>query len=151
MKRPTIWPLNRPPSKRNSDLLFGIQFSVFRQLLLVTILVKIGRSDLAQAKLAKLKKNFLDEVAFQMVESEVALSRGGSLIKEAVYIYQELLETQSRTPKLLHSLTGALIMAGRHSEAEQLIMEALQKVSLYQLSVRSSLESARFICIVTFD
>lgn len=99
----------------------------------MTILIRIGRSDLALAKLAKLKKNFLDEVAFQMVESEVALSRGGSSIKEAVYIYQELLETQSRTPKLLHSLSGALAMAGRHSEAEQLIMEALQKVPTLSL------------------
>lgn len=119
-----------------------------RQLLLVTILVKIGRSDLAQAKLGKLKKNFLDEVAFQMVESEVALSRGESSTKEAVYIYQELLETQSRTSKLLHSLSGALAMAGRHSEAEQLIMETLHKV-LRQVGIRYIvIESARLFRIV---
>ncbi len=49
-------------------------------------------------------------------------------MRDAVYIYQELVETRGRTPKLLNSLAAALLLTGRHSEAEPLILEVLQLV-----------------------
>jgi tetratricopeptide (TPR) repeat protein len=45
------------------------------QLLLVTILISLGRFDLAERKLEKLKKAHVDKIAFQLVEAELALNK----------------------------------------------------------------------------
>lgn len=47
------------------------------QLLLVTFCLKLGRIDIAERKLEKLGRLHKDEVAFQLVEAELAISKVG--------------------------------------------------------------------------
>lgn len=49
-------------------------------------------------------------------------------MKDAIYVYQELIEVYGRTPKLLNLHAAALLLVGRYSEAESVILDAIQTV-----------------------
>ncbi|PJF18132.1 HAD phosphatase, family IIIA [Paramicrosporidium saccamoebae] len=91
--------------------------SLEAQLLTVAYLAMINRFDLAERRLEKLKNAHVDNLAFQLVEAEVALRR------DALYIYQELVQMYGRTPKLLNGQAAACLLADRLSDAEALILE----------------------------
>ena len=95
-------------------------------MMVVSYLTKIHRFDLADRKLEKLRRTLQDTVAFQLVEAEVALMKGGKNIKDALYIFQELTGSKGRTKKLLAAQTLALLLLERLEEAESLILETLQ-------------------------
>lgn len=101
------------------------------QLLLVTYLVGIHRFDLVDRKMEKLRRAAVDEAAYQVVEAEVAMAKGGKNIKDALYIYQQLCESlgaRGRTKKLLCAQASALLLLDRLNEAESLILEVLGMV-----------------------
>lgn len=114
------------------------------QLLLVSYQAKVGRFDLAGGKLERLKAAHVDEIAYQLVEAEVAMRRGGMHAKEAVYIYQELVQVYGRTAKLLNGQAAACLLANRLSDAEMLILEVLEQVRWRCVSRCVILESPRY-------
>jgi hypothetical protein len=80
------------------------------QLLTVQYLATIGRFDLAEKRLEKLKKSHVDNIAFQIMEAELGLRRGGAHAKDSPYIYQELVQVYGNTPKLLNGLAAACLL-----------------------------------------
>lgn len=58
-----------------------------------------------------------------------------------MYIYQDMLEVYGRTVKLSNLYAAALIMAGRSSEAEGVVLEILNKV-IFPLSMHDCLMDA---------
>lgn len=55
-------------------------------------------------------------------------------MKDAIYIYQELIEVHGRTTKLLNLHAAALLLVGRHSEAEAIILDVINNVSTLVMS-----------------
>lgn len=54
--------------------------SLEAQLLLVSFLTQIGRFDLAEEKMERLKRVFVEHVAFQLVEAQLTLQKVPSLV-----------------------------------------------------------------------
>jgi len=91
------------------------------------VLLKISRLDLAKKQLAALKNQEDDATLTQLTEAWVNIAIGGEKYQEAFYIFQELAEKHSVTVKLLNGQAICHIHSGRYEDAEDLLMEALER------------------------
>jgi len=90
--------------------------------------LKISRLDLARKQLQAMKNAEDDATLTQITEAWVNIYLGGEKTQEAFYIFQELAEKHSVTVRLLNGQAVCHIHAGRFEEAEDLLMEALERV-----------------------
>ncbi|KAJ3056591.1 hypothetical protein HK097_005754 [Rhizophlyctis rosea] len=97
--------------------------------LLVQTYLKLNRPDLAQKEVEKLKTWADDATLAQLVEAWVNLYSGGTTGKaqEAYYIFEELASSKVATSKLLTGQSVSRMQEGRFSDAEELLLESLNK------------------------
>jgi len=98
------------------------------QALQVEVLLKISRIDLARKQLQVMKNSEDDATLTQLTEAWLNIYLGGEKTQEAFYIFQELAEKHSITVRLLNGKAVCHIHSGRFAEAEDLLMEALERV-----------------------
>jgi len=91
------------------------------------ILLKIFRLDLAKKQLSVLKNQEDDATLTQLTEAWVNIAIGGEKYQEAFYIFQELAEKHSVTVKLLNGQAICHIHNGKYEDADDLLMEALER------------------------
>ncbi|KAI9337363.1 coatomer epsilon subunit-domain-containing protein [Zopfochytrium polystomum] len=95
--------------------------------LTVQIYLKMNRPDLARKEVAAMKAWADDATMAQLVEAWTNLFAGDEKTQEAFYTYDELSSssTSAARPKLLVGKAVARMQAGKHDEAEELLLEAL--------------------------
>jgi coatomer protein complex subunit epsilon len=91
-------------------------------------LLKISRIDLAKKQLQAMKSIEEDATLTQLTEAWINIFLGGEKTQEAFYIFQELAEKFSVTVRLLNGKALCHIHSGRFDVAEDLLMEALERV-----------------------
>ncbi|KAJ3038620.1 hypothetical protein HDV00_000464 [Rhizophlyctis rosea] len=91
--------------------------------------LKLDRPDLAHKEVEKLKTWADDATLAQLVEAWCNLYSGGTAEKaqEAYYIFEELASSKVATSKLLTGQAVCRMQAGRFSDAEELLLESLNK------------------------
>ncbi len=95
------------------------------QAMIVQLLIKMDRADLAQKTLQKMKATDEDSTLTQLASAWVHIATGKPL--EACYIYDELSDKHGPSPMLLNGLAGAKMHCGEYAEAETLLQESLSK------------------------
>lgn len=94
----------------------------------VQILLELNRVDLAQRELDLAKTWAEDVPLIQLIEAWVGLRVGGQKLHEAAAIFEELShQTFGNTVKLLNCRAAAHLHLGQSQEAEELLLEALNK------------------------
>jgi coatomer protein complex subunit epsilon len=101
--------------------------SILSQALQVQTYLRLSRLDLARKQLQAMKSAEDDATLTQLTEAWVNIFLGGEKTQEAFYIFQELAEKHSVTVKLLNGKAVCHIHSGRFEEAEDLLMEALER------------------------
>ena len=97
--------------------------------LTIQTLLAINRLDLAEKEWLKMRAIEEDAPLSQLAQAWLLVVAGGEKIREAVLIYQELIESYSPTPLLLNGLAICHIQSGNYQEAEKVLMSSLQKNS----------------------
>jgi len=95
--------------------------------MLIQIYIKINRLDLADKELKAMQKIDEDATITQLASGWVNLSAGGERINEALLTFQDLIDKNSATPKLLNGLALCHMTSKRFPEAERLLLQALEK------------------------
>ncbi|KXS12627.1 hypothetical protein M427DRAFT_502178, partial [Gonapodya prolifera JEL478] len=98
--------------------------------LTIQTLLKINRIDLARSTIANVKTWAEDASLAQLAEAWVNLASGGEQkAQESYYIFEELASPQLVSSKLLSGQAACRIVQGKLPEAEQLLMESLNRDS----------------------
>ncbi|XP_022900822.2 coatomer subunit epsilon [Onthophagus taurus] len=95
--------------------------------MIIDILLKINRLDLANSKLTEMKEKDDDATLTQLAQSWVHCAAGKDDLRNAYYIYQDLIDKYGSTPLLLNGQAVTYIAQGKFEEAEAALMEALDK------------------------
>jgi len=95
--------------------------------LTLQIYLAMGRVDLAEKELKSMQKIDDDATITQLAAAWVNISLGGPKCQEACYIFQELAAKYTWTPRLLNGQAISYLHLRKFKEAEQLLMEALEK------------------------
>lgn len=99
--------------------------------------MKINRLDLAKKQLNIMKSQEDDATLTQLCDAWVNIASGGSTsssgtpsqkFQDAFYVFQELAEKHSQTVKLLNGQAICHIHNLKFEDAEDLLMEALERV-----------------------
>ncbi|KAJ6950801.1 hypothetical protein NC651_004472 [Populus alba x Populus x berolinensis] len=90
------------------------------------------RSDYAEKQLRIMQQIDEDHTLTQLASAWLNLAVGGSKIQEAYLIFQDLSEKYPMTGLILNGKAVCCIHMGNFDEAETLLLEALNKVSLKQ-------------------
>lgn len=99
--------------------------------MMVQLLLKINRTDLAQKQLEKMRTVSEDATLTQLAEAWVSLSAvpaNAKQYQQAYYVFQELQETAGVTCRLSNNMAVCQMHMGKYDEAEKTLLEALNKV-----------------------
>jgi coatomer protein complex subunit epsilon len=95
--------------------------------LCVQILLKMERADVAEKTLRQMAALDDDATLTQLATAWVNLALGGGKAQEACYVFQELGDKHSWTPKLYNGSAACHMQMGQFEEAEKDLLEALTK------------------------
>nr|CAD2195950.1 unnamed protein product [Meloidogyne enterolobii] len=93
----------------------------------IQCLLKLWRIDLALAELKKMQEVDEDATIVQLATAWVYMAMGKDKIKDAFYIFQEMVDKYGATPTLLVSQSSCLIQQQKYEDAEKLLMDAQQR------------------------
>ncbi|XP_031481190.1 coatomer subunit epsilon-1-like [Nymphaea colorata] len=93
----------------------------------VQLYLKLHRSDHAEKQLKLMQQIDEDHTLTQLASAWLNLAVGGSKIQEAYLIYQDFAEKYQVTSLILNGKAVCCMHMGRFIEAEQLLLEALNK------------------------
>ncbi|CAM9481232.1 unnamed protein product [Chrysoparadoxa australica] len=94
---------------------------------LAQIYLRMDRVDLALAQLQILQQADDDATLTQLVGAWVHMAKGGKKVREAAYIYDELIDKYAASPMLLNGMAVARMHLGEWGDAEAALQEAFTK------------------------
>uniref|UniRef100_A0A7S0X2A7 Coatomer subunit epsilon n=1 Tax=Mantoniella antarctica TaxID=81844 RepID=A0A7S0X2A7_9CHLO len=97
--------------------------------LMVHLLIRMDRPELADKHLKVMQNADDDATLTQLATASVNLAQGGSKMQDAFYVFQELGDKYSWTPKLYNGSAVCQMAMGRYDDAEKDLVEAINKDS----------------------
>ncbi|CAI4222360.1 unnamed protein product [Auanema sp. JU1783] len=104
--------------------LFKINDSLFAKSAVVSTLLRMDRIDQAIQYLKQMTEVDEDATITQLSLAWVNMAVGKDKLKEAFYIFQEMMDKYGQTVLLLVNQASVLIMQEKYEEAEKLLQEA---------------------------
>uniref|UniRef100_A0A9J2P968 Coatomer subunit epsilon n=1 Tax=Ascaris lumbricoides TaxID=6252 RepID=A0A9J2P968_ASCLU len=97
----------------------------------VQCLLKMDRVDLAVKEVKKMQEVDEDATITQLALAWVNTALGKDKLKDAFYIYQEMIDKYGASPLLLVAQASCLIQQQKYEDAEKLLLDAQQRDANY--------------------